>query len=114
MLIHLLPPSITHEMMRALIKEEISLTQSEFVKQANDARQELVWNRPGLVFLLSALLLVAALMVAGILLTSQTNPHPRILVELAALYKATGNKGAAIALLDEVFEEGVHNVEMLE
>jgi tetratricopeptide (TPR) repeat protein len=105
----------------ASLREELKRQEDQISKYTNQqeelaqraARRPLIGVGAGVVPALLALVLVAAVGVAGVLLPRQADAAPSFLVEMATLYQATGEKEAAIELLDEAVEAGIHGVDTL-
>lgn len=60
-----------------------------------------------------ALVLVAAVGLAGILLPRQANMTPILLIEMAAMYRATGETEEAVRVLDEAVVSGIADIRTL-
>jgi len=114
-------PSITIDEVRAVVNEEINRIEadlSNLVQQEVDTK--LAAYKPktsagmGLWATVSGLILISAVGVAGILLLRQTNDeNSRSLVEIAALYQASGKPDDAIRTLDNAVEAGITDAETL-
>ncbi|MFC2036384.1 tetratricopeptide repeat protein [Chloroflexota bacterium] len=84
--------------------------QSEVMAKLEAQGRRSAWRSWGLV---SALLLVAVVGVAGILLPRRTGPEPRLLIEMASLQQTAGKNEEAVRLLDEAVEAGIGDAETL-
>jgi len=114
-------PSSTIDEVRSVVHEEISRIEadlSNLVQQEVDrklaAYEPKTSGGMGLWATLLGLVLISTVGVAGILLARQANDeNTRSLVEIAALYQATGKLYDAILVLDKAVEAGIADAETL-